>query len=59
MGLMWFDGPLWSDGLPLFSVLCSLPLFSVLCSLFVGLHGSKKSWVEVWVFGLEHGSKQS
>ena len=40
-------GPMWYDG---------LPLFSVLCSLFVGLCGSKESWVGVWVFGLERGS---
>ena len=53
----WFGngGPIvmclmWSNG---------LPLFSVLCSLFVGLCGSKKSWVGVWVFGLGCGSKQS
>ena len=52
----WFDnggpivmGPMWSDG---------LPLFSVLCSLFVGLCGLKESWVGVWVFGLERGSKR-
>ena len=36
-------GPMWSDG---------LPLFSVLCSLFVGLRGSKESWVGVWIKGV-------
>ena len=50
MGSMWSDGLLWSDG---------LPLFSVLCSLFMSLRGSKELWVGVWVFGLERGSKES